>query len=487
MENPEKAQNDQVARIIWAVHILSFLTTGNKGHESDTELQHANTTEEEFEDLEVDTSTEHATLLTTSNESVRKKFLDCVAQLFSSRKGWYGVTAAALREREDFVEIDIARNDRWEKKTRWDQEALSLCKHLEEYLSAVSERDESFEKLESDCEEDAITYSRERVDRWIETLRSTLKSKMHCLRSQHCEECSPAIKHWNCLADFLRQVDQGGVNNAKLRSTIVYQAYRLINSDQTPQIEQLMQDNFTVSVSSKICNCLRFIARPITDCRLLLSIAEREQQFQQIKISLITSDQISKLDSTYCVRIEDAFSQLGLGKPLKFRGYDLTKSFGKEFENVCKKASREPFSLHAEMQLISYYDESKVSPPTFQYFGCSKKTCLLCETFLSSLPMPINTRGRHGICYPAWGLPCLKSAKAIITAKTMERSLVLRIKSILQVLESGIKPRFLNPVAQSSIVSGLSKMTLDARKQQDQILTTLKAQSEIQRRDFSLK
>ncbi|KAJ5691179.1 hypothetical protein N7488_011914 [Penicillium malachiteum] len=143
---PEKAQNDQAARIIWAAHILSFLTTGNQGHKSDTELQHTNATEEEFEDLELEASTEHATLLTTSNESVRKKFLDCIAQSFSPQKGWYGVTAAARRERGDFVEIDIARNDTWKKKTRWDQEALNLCKRLEGYLSAAFGKTSNFLK-----------------------------------------------------------------------------------------------------------------------------------------------------------------------------------------------------------------------------------------------------------------------------------------------------------------------------------------------------
>ncbi|KAJ5713971.1 uncharacterized protein N7483_011152 [Penicillium malachiteum] len=462
---PEKAQNDQVARIIWAAHILSFLTTANQGHKSDAELQKANATEEEFEDFELETSTKNATLLTTGNESVQKKFLDCIAQLFSPQKGWHGVTPAALREYEDSVEIDIARNDTWKKGTQWDQEALNLCKRLEGYLSATSEKDEPFKQLKNDCEEDAITYSRERVDHWIETLRSTLKNNMHDLRYQHSVEV--------CLRS-----DTG------TKWLIFFgSATKMVS---IKQVKVFNSDNFTPSMSFKLSNCLRFIARPITDCQLLLSIAEREQQFQQIQISLITPEEMSKLDSTYCVGLEDAFSQLGLDKPSTFRKCDIAKSFGRKFEKVCKKASWGPFSLHAEMQLISHYDVNKASPPTFHYFGCSKKTCLLCETFLSSLPVPINTRGRHGICYPTWGLPSLKSAKALIAAKSMEESLVSRIKSILQVLERGDKPRFLNQIAQSGIVSDFSETTLDGWKQREQILTTLKAQSEARRRDFSL-
>jgi hypothetical protein len=99
----------RIARVVWAAHILSYLTKKR----SHIELQQPDTAEEEegLEFGEVDAETERTVVLQGTRESIRSKFLDCVAQLLSPSKGWANVTTIALREQEDFVEIDIARND----------------------------------------------------------------------------------------------------------------------------------------------------------------------------------------------------------------------------------------------------------------------------------------------------------------------------------------------------------------------------------------
>ncbi|KAH6848438.1 hypothetical protein B0I37DRAFT_286967, partial [Chaetomium sp. MPI-CAGE-AT-0009] len=112
---------ERTARIIWAGHILSYLTK----HQSNTRLQglqqvQAIEEEEEEEEKEeeldyeqLDAATEKMAFLSAPQEWIgfRGRFLDRVAQLRSPSKGWEYVTATALREREDFVEIDVARND----------------------------------------------------------------------------------------------------------------------------------------------------------------------------------------------------------------------------------------------------------------------------------------------------------------------------------------------------------------------------------------
>jgi len=98
-----------IAHVVWAVHILSHLTKKRSHidlHKSETIEE-----EEEFECGELDAETERTALLQEPRESIRSKFLDCIAQLLSPCKGWDNVTATALREREDFVEVDVARND----------------------------------------------------------------------------------------------------------------------------------------------------------------------------------------------------------------------------------------------------------------------------------------------------------------------------------------------------------------------------------------
>lgn len=122
---------ERVACVVWAAHILSYLTSKRshaEPHQHDVDT-------EEFENCGTDYGTDETVVLTNPNESVRQKFLDGIAQLLSSSKGWDGVTAAALREREDFVELDVARNDCFiSNKNGLGDEVTDYCKKLEQYL-----------------------------------------------------------------------------------------------------------------------------------------------------------------------------------------------------------------------------------------------------------------------------------------------------------------------------------------------------------------
>jgi hypothetical protein len=48
--------------------------------------------------------------LATGDEVPREKFLNSISELLAHTKGGKYVTAAALREKEDSTEVDIARN-----------------------------------------------------------------------------------------------------------------------------------------------------------------------------------------------------------------------------------------------------------------------------------------------------------------------------------------------------------------------------------------
>ena len=100
---------ERTARVVWAAHILSYLTKTR----SHIELQQPDAVEEEegLDCGELNADTERAAVLQCPRESIRSKFLDYIAQLLSPYKGWENVTATAFSERGDFVEIDVARND----------------------------------------------------------------------------------------------------------------------------------------------------------------------------------------------------------------------------------------------------------------------------------------------------------------------------------------------------------------------------------------
>lgn len=107
---------DELAEVVWASHILSYLNpyTSTASDEPlqpdrlpiDREVNGDDGGDfDDSPDISVDTET-----LTGSDEVLREKLLDCVSELLAHTKGGKYVTATALREEEDSVEIDIARN-----------------------------------------------------------------------------------------------------------------------------------------------------------------------------------------------------------------------------------------------------------------------------------------------------------------------------------------------------------------------------------------
>lgn len=152
------------------------------------------------------------------------------------------------------------------------------------------------------------------------------------------------------------------------------------------------------------------------------------------------------------INITHAWAQLTSGAISEHEARKL-EEMSLPFEEYCK-ASHSP---HAEVQLVMFYETSPDLAPSYSYFGCSKKSCLLCCSFLRGLPTAISTRGEHGICYPAWGVP-QPVPSAIKTALTsLERALVARIRSLLTCPARAHRTHFTSPVQQSTLVSSISE------------------------------
>jgi hypothetical protein len=98
---------EHIAHVIWAAHFLHYLS----GERSQTGLLPELDTDEDFDADEPDVETQNGIIQTASVDSVRAKFLDCVAELLSPSKGWDYVVSAGLRESVECIELDVARND----------------------------------------------------------------------------------------------------------------------------------------------------------------------------------------------------------------------------------------------------------------------------------------------------------------------------------------------------------------------------------------
>lgn len=127
---------ERATRIVWTAHILSYLT-GNRSHR---ELNQHDSDSEDSDDFTSDYQSDNTVVLTGPKNSVRQKFLDCIAQLLSPCKGWNGVTATAIREGEDLVEIDVARNDCFECNDGYSlNDTRDYCRELEKYLRTAAQ------------------------------------------------------------------------------------------------------------------------------------------------------------------------------------------------------------------------------------------------------------------------------------------------------------------------------------------------------------
>ena len=322
-----------------------------------------------------------------------------------------------------------------------------------------------------------IDYTSRRIDHWIEILRQTLEIAHNCpdWNSQQWLGQEAAFKTWTTMTDLILQFDAND-ETVNSRPLIVQQAYRCLG---LTQVRQLFSNTFGTKAGLKLWSKLNFVARPLVDCRLLGSIAAREPQLRNSKISLVLSKSKTALEAKDVVGIFEAWERLGLGstpEPV----IRMLHPFSQRFEMACA----EKFSLHAEMQLVMHYEKSCAPRPTLDYFGCSKRTCLLCETFLGALPSSIATRGRHGVCYPAWGVPSSNSGAIKVAVERLEKSLLARIRWILNDLMHPRQKSLAANVMQSGMVSDFSHLTLEEWQQREQDVQRFKNKQTIQHNDL---
>jgi hypothetical protein len=294
-----------------------------------------------------------------------------------------------------------------------------------------------------------IEFNRERIDYWTAKARQCIASLPSF--QDHEEDRSldfqQAAKAWANIAQLLNHQE---TQETIPREQIVQAAYECITSI---KVRELLQTTFSIQTGSKLWRILRFIARPVSNRRLLMRIACRLSHFRKVKICPLPSGPKTKLSREYLVDITDAWGRLHPVSSLVSEPKTLA-AFNGRFRKDCARA----FTSHAEVQLLLHYRNTLSLTPSIDYFGCSKESCLLCETFLQALPQPISTRGRHGICYPAWTVPFTRSEDIMVALQQLGEVLVSRIEMYMKNQRSGI---FLNAVPQSTIVSDFPNLSLE--------------------------
>lgn len=79
--------------------------------------------------------------------------------------------------------------------------------------------------------------------------------------------------------------------------------------------------------------------------------------------------------------------------------------FRKDPEDHFRRKCKHTLVLHAEMQLLGFYDQHPKRRPQSLFMGTSKKACYLCEKFLAKHPLKMVVSASHQKIWPSWMPP----------------------------------------------------------------------------------
>jgi len=88
-----------------------------------------------------------------------------------------------------------------------------------------------------------------------------------------------------------------------------------------------------------------------------------------------------------------------------------------DVEGKLRKACHLTLTLHAEMQLLDFYDHNPAMVPQLRFMGTSKKACYLCHEFLLRHPLRIRVSACHQKVYPTWMPPSHRDLPGVVRSK----------------------------------------------------------------------
>ncbi|KIW33235.1 uncharacterized protein PV07_00101 [Cladophialophora immunda] len=88
--------------------------------------------------------------------------------------------------------------------------------------------------------------------------------------------------------------------------------------------------------------------------------------------------------------------------------------------------------VHAEIQLLNFYDSNPKRRPSFRFIGVSKKSCFLCQWFLARHPLSFNVSSCHQKLYLNWRPPPAADIAVYRQYKTIVTDLSKAMESVVK-------------------------------------------------------
>ncbi|KAF8251700.1 hypothetical protein K440DRAFT_658369 [Wilcoxina mikolae CBS 423.85] len=364
-------------------------------------------------------------------ETLKKAFLDRLAEVLSPNKGGKDVTATALKEAfgagpEDAVVI-VTRNSGLKPEDRGILERIEKffrdsAEEAKKYVNNIDSENVLWGHL--------LHYGRARLNYYINQLTPVLRK-----HQEKFSNSTPENSVESAFSSFCNLICSQQTPTAY--DKIVSSAY-LLRTDMALQqyLHSKLRDAAEIS---RIIQSIRFLGRLRSAYETLRKCARQFPNFKKLRFECIT-----------CLPPQAASGKLNariLDKMLRDKRLDPSTIFRNINRGVFMQEIRKPRYIHCEVRLFLELCKAPEDQEreNFSYIGVSRKSCFLCSHFLKL--MRIDTRGTHGKVYPQWTVAVTPDPAPVFV-----ENLVFALKKVEELVVGGlIQPKSgLNMVAESS-------------------------------------
>ncbi|KUI59265.1 hypothetical protein VP1G_11073 [Cytospora mali] len=374
----------------------------------------------DIHDLDDDDTLHPATLCGSGETKVKRAFLDRLSELVANKKGGHYTSASMMIEWPDKVDVLVAKNSGIGENTpTW-----NFLRGLEANLRKLARMENcgidpfppnpATEAVEIEIWGALLQMYGSRMRANIRQARLLLTETASLGFSNDEIECDTPYSLALVLQGLLALLsDTTQLSTQEGLIVLVYATDNICRQYRNPDFESILGNN---KITKSLRYELELIGRLRRSFETLTIAARTLSNFE--KLHIIPLDVPSNVESwergvlrPYEWSAQTLFLSLGLNLDNKnvvsimgpgSKSHPWTKS---RFLDEFGKLKSSQHNVHAEVQLAlasARYDCT--GGRIFEYIGCSKRSCYLCDKFLRAYNSFV-TRGCHGKMYDLWNVP----------------------------------------------------------------------------------
>ncbi|KUI65363.1 hypothetical protein VM1G_11265 [Cytospora mali] len=367
----------------------------------------------DIHDLDDDDTLHPATLCGSGETKVKRAFLDRLSELVANKKGGHYTSASMMIEWPDKVDVLVAKNSGIGETTPTWNFLRGLEANLRK-LALMENSDPAAEAIETEIWSALLQMYGSRMRANIRQARLLLLETASIGFSDaeiECDTSPPLALVLQGLLALLNDTTQLSTQEGLI--VLVYATDSICRQYSNPDFERIIGNKKT---TRSLRYELELIGRLRRSFETLTIAARTLSNFENLHI--IPLDAPSNVES--CGR--------GVLRPYRWSAQTLFLSLGLDLDDRTVVSIMGPGSkshpwtkarlldefgklkssqhnVHAEVQLaLASARHDCTGGRIFEYIGCSKRSCYLCDKFLRAYNSFV-TRGCHGKMYDLWNVP----------------------------------------------------------------------------------